>query len=377
MMHSNTRPFGQRSGFEVPPANIGAMRLPQDTDDAIALIRKAIDAGMRYIDTSRGYGESEWIVGRALKDGYRDKVILSTKCSPWIKKVRADDAPTADSTRRRIEESMRRLDVDYLDFYQVWNIDCREHYDAAVAEGGMVEGIQKAMQEGLVGHTGFTTHDSPENVIDYLQEADWCEVVLFSFNLLKRMYGPAIRAAHEQGIGTIIMNPVGGGKLAAESPVFKRLADQVGAASVDELALRYVISQPWVTTMINGLSKPADVDNSIAAVQKPTFTEGQLEEIEQFLDGLAKENVGFCTACGYCLPCPQGIDIPTVLDCVYQDRFLGLKEHARRRYQGLKGPGAEVCTACGQCVDKCTQGLNVIEQMRYAREEYESTPSDG
>ena len=266
---------------------------------------------------------------------------------------------------------MRRLDVDYLDFYQVWNIDSRKHYEAAVAKGGMVEGIQKAIEEGLVGHTGFTTHDSSENVIDYMGEADWCEVILFSFNLLKRTYMPAIRAAHQQGIGTIIMNPVGGGKLAAQSPVFQRLAEQVGAVSVNELALRYVISQQYVTTMINGLSNPSDVDNSIAAVQEPAFTEGQLEEIEHFLDSLAKENVGFCTACGYCLPCPQGIDIPAVLECVYQERFLGFKEHARKHYQKLKGPRAEACTACGKCEGKCTQGLHVIEEMKYARQEYE------
>ena len=90
------RQFGKRSGFEVAPVSIGAMRLPEDCTDAVALIRYAIDSGMCYIDTSRGYGESEFKLGRALKDGYREKVILSSKCSPWIKKVREDDDGSAD-----------------------------------------------------------------------------------------------------------------------------------------------------------------------------------------------------------------------------------------------------------------------------------------
>ena len=156
----------------MPRANIGGMRLPQDTDEAVALLRHAIDSGMRYIDTSRGYGDSEIKIGKALKDGYRQKVILSTKWSPWIKMIEESDDTSADCIRKRIEESMARLDVDYLDYYQVWNIDSREHYDQAVAKGGMVDGIQKAISEKLVGHTGFTTHDEAENLIGYVKETD-------------------------------------------------------------------------------------------------------------------------------------------------------------------------------------------------------------
>ena len=128
--------FGKRSGLKVHPVSTGAMRLP-DEEQAIKLMRQAIDAGMIYIDTSRGYADSEIKVGKSLKDGYREKVILSTKCSPWIKKVEPDDDTSAECTYKRIIESMERLDVDYLDFYQIWNIDRRENYEQAVArEGG-------------------------------------------------------------------------------------------------------------------------------------------------------------------------------------------------------------------------------------------------
>ena len=232
------RKFGNRTGLEVPRVSIGGMRLPRDVDEGVAVIRHAIDSGMRYIDTSRGYGESEFVIGLALQDGYRQRVLLSTKCSPWIQKIQGGDAPTADCVRHRIEESMRRLRVDYLDFYQVWNIDNREHYDQAVARGGMVEGILKAKAEGLVRHTGFTTHEDVPALLTYIQEADWCEVMLMTYNLLTRKYAPTIEAAHKKGIGTIVMNPVGGGKLAENSPVLSELAREVGAASVADMAVR-------------------------------------------------------------------------------------------------------------------------------------------
>ncbi len=364
------RDFGLRNGLQVAPASIGAMRLPRDVDDAIELIRHAIDAGMRYIDTSRGYGESEWIVGRALKDGYREKVILSTKCSPWITKIRPDDEPTADRTRRRIEESMLRLDVEVLDYYQVWNIDSREHYDAAVAKGGMLEGIQRAMNEGLVRHTGFTTHDTVENLLDYIQEVDWCDIILFTYNMLNQRYAPAIQAAHEKGIGTIIMNPVAGGKLAQESRVLEDLASRVGVGSAPELAVRYVLSNPHVTTLINGITKLGDVDSTVRAAEAGPLSTDQMAMIQAFIESVDKEKQGLCTSCKYCMPCPSGINIPAIMNCIYDERHLGLAKAAKHRYQNMRQAKADACTQCGQCEEKCTQKLAIIEQLAYAAAAY-------
>ena len=170
-------PFGKRSGLEVCPVSIGAMRLPEDDQQAVELLRQAIDANMIYIDTSRGYGDSEIKLGKALKDGYREKVILSTKWAPWVKKYEPDDDASAECTYKRICESMERLDVDYLDFYQIWNIHSEECFKLVTQKGGMLDGIRRAMDEGLVRHTGFTTHDTPENISKYIDQADWCEVI--------------------------------------------------------------------------------------------------------------------------------------------------------------------------------------------------------
>lgn len=364
------RDFGKRSGLSVRPVSIGAMRLPGDVKDAVDLVRRAIDAGMCYIDTSRGYGESEFVLGRALQDGYRDKVILSTKCSPWIKKVRDTDEPDAATTRQRIEESILRLGVDYLDFYQIWNVNNRENWDKATRPGGMLDGIRGAMEDGLVRHTGFTTHDSVENLLDYIETAEWAEVILFSYNMLSQTYAPAIEAAHNKGIGTIVMNPVGGGKLAEHSPVLDDLVKQVDAESLADLAVRWVLSNPNVTTIISGISKPSDVDDTVASGERGPLDAEQMKTVTTFFNELSREKVGFCTGCKYCMPCPTGINIPAIMSCVYEDRFLGLKSGAKGAYRWAGKVKADACIKCGKCEEKCTQHLNIIEEMACAAAEY-------
>ncbi len=362
--------FGARSGFKVPRGSIGAMRLPRDDDEAVAVIRHAIDSGMRYIDTCRAYGDSEIKVGKALKDGYREKVVLSTKWSPWIRKFEDDDAPTAACVRKRLEESMGRLQVDHLDFYQVWNVNSRAAFEAATQPGGMVDGIRQAMDDRLIGHTGMTTHDSIENLLDYLPGMDWCEVLLVTYNLLSRTYEPVIAKAHELGMGTITMNPVGGGRFGEPSPQLLKLAEDVGAGSVPELALRWVLSNPAVDTFICGINRVRDVDGAVAAVDAGPFTEEEVARINRWMDEHSRQEVDFCTACGYCKPCPQGIDIPAVMGCIYEERFLGFKDWATERYRRLPEPRADACVACGECTPKCTRNLKISREMRYAADTY-------
>lgn len=365
------RAFGSRSGIQVAPVSIGAMRFPGDAVDAVSLVRQAIDAGMRYIDTSRGYGESEFVLGAALRDGYREKVALSTKCSPWIKKVSDSDDGSADSVRRRIDESLVRLGVDYLDFYQVWNINNREAWETATRPGGMVDGIRRAMDEGLVKHTGFTTHDSVENLLEYIPKADWAEILLVSYNLLNRTYEPVLEAARGAGIGTVVMNPVGGGKFAEDSPVLMELAGEVGAESVADLASRFVISNPNVDTMLCGMSKPADVADTVASVEQGAFSDEQMLAIRRFFDAKSRTNVSFCTGCRYCMPCPAGIQIPQVLNAVYEHRFLGLTEGAKGAYRwATRDVKPDACTKCRQCEKKCTQQLKVTEELEFALETF-------
>ena len=365
------REFGERSGFRIPRANIGGMRLPEDMDEAAALIRHAIDSGMRYIDTSRGYADSELRFAKALKDGYREKVILSTKYAPWSKKPEDFGKGTlADFIRGEIDVQLGRLQVEYLDFYQAWSINKAEHYDMVMKKGGMLEGIRRAMDDGLVRHTGFTTHASVDDLLEWIPQADWAEVILFTYNMLNTSYAPAIACAHEHGIGTIVMNPIGGGKLAPPSPVLLGLAHKVEARSVPEMAIRWLMTNDCVDTIISGITKPSDVDDTIAAVEAGPFSDEQMTAIKTFQDKIAPEAAGFCTGCRYCMPCPQEVNIPAIMSCIYEDRYWGLTDWARKRYQAMKAGKADACVQCGECEEKCTQNLAIMKELEYARDKY-------
>ncbi|HSA26619.1 MAG TPA: aldo/keto reductase [Phycisphaerae bacterium] len=365
--------FGQRSGLKVHRVSIGAMRLPKGDDEAVTLLRQAIDAGLIYIDTSRGYGDSEIKVGKSLKDGYRSRVILSTKWSPWVQMVEETDRPTAACTYKRLLESMERLDVDRLDFYQLWNIDSLEHWQQATGKGGMLEGILRARKEGLVGHIGFTTHDSPGNISRYIDEADWCEAILFTYNVMNQTYRENIAKAHAKGIATLVMNPIGGGMLAENSPVLTAAA---GGLDPIEAAHRFLSGDPNVDTVLCGIRKPSDITDTLANFAKPPLVGGLRSTIVEAYARLSKKNLGLCTDCQYCMPCPQGLNIPGIMHTAYLHRVLQCPEAAANHYRWIADPAknttAENCTQCGECGSKCTQKLPIPEHVGYVARHLDS-----
>lgn len=369
MKQSRQMDFGKRSGLKCYPVSIGAMRLPKEEDEAVALLRQAIDANMVYIDTSRGYGDSEIKVGKALKDGYRDKVILSTKWSSWVADDKLEDTTAADRMYQTILESLERLDVQYVDFYQIWNIASPENYDLAIAKNGLLEGITRAIDEGLVKHTGFTTHDKPENVSRYIDEADWCEAILFSYNILNYEHEEVIAKARDKGIATLVMNPLGGGRLVHNSAI---LCEATGYESVAEMSHRFIAGNANVDTILCGMQKPSDITSTLAHYAKPLLDEKGRQAIKDALVRYSSKEMGFCTACNYCMPCEQGLNIPVIMEGVYLHKYLQIKQFALEHLTYCNDPANNYvpyskCSQCGACEEKCTQKLNIIEEIKYAR----------
>ncbi|MBU1261207.1 MAG: aldo/keto reductase [Planctomycetes bacterium] len=370
--------FGKRSELKVYPVSIGAMRLPQDDSEAVSLLRQAIDAGMIYIDTSRGYGDSELKLAKALKDGYREKVILSTKWCPWNIKIEPTDDTSAECVYKRLLESMKRLDADYLDFYQLWSINNNEQWLGATCKGGMLDGIFRAKKEGLVKHIGFTTHDKPENVSRYIDEADWCESILFTYNILDTSYEEAIAKAHEKGIATIVMNPIGGGVLTEDSPPLNdAVKNAIGAADLIEIAHRWLKSNKNIDTIICGITKPSDITSTIENYEKDPLTAEQKQRLSAEIAKISKKNVGFCVDCKYCLPCPKGIDIPGFMHIAYFSEFLKADERARDVYNWLVNPSNASksadpgeCIECGKCEPKCTQKIEIVEMLKTLKSKF-------
>ena len=371
------RDFGKRSGLKIPPVSAGTMRLPKDENEAIDLFRQAIDAGMIYLDCSRGYGETEIVIGKALKDGYREKVILSTKWSPWNIKVEDTDDKSADCTYKRILESIQRLDVEYLDFYHIWSVMNPEQYQGATKKGGMLDGIIRAKDEGLVKHIGMTTHDKPENISKQIETADWCEVILFTYNIMNQTYKNVLAQTHEKGIGTMVMNPVFGGLLNENSPTLNSIIKEAtGLDDPIEAALRYLAADENIDTILCGLARPSDIMSTIETYQKPPLSPEQVVAVENEVAKLKPENLGFCTQCGYCQPCPEGIDIPNIMRAIYAQRVLKCPKRAQGLYNWAISSDRKVthpskCTECGQCEAKCTQKISIIEELKYAVKTFE------
>lgn len=369
--------FGKRSGLKVYPVSIGAMRLPE-IERAVPLLRQAIDAGMIYIDTSRGYSDSELKLAGALKDGYREKVILSTKWSPWVIEVEPNNDTSADYTYRRIIECMGRLEVEYLDFYQIWSINDEELYRQATRKGGMLDGIFRAMKEGLVRHTGFTTHDRPENVGRYIDEADWCEAMLFSYNMFDTTYREVIAKAHEKGIATIVMNPIGGGIFTKNSPpIDKAIKNALGDTDPVEAAHRWLKSDENVDTILCGIERPSDITSTLTNYSKEPLTAQQKKRLEKEFAEFSSRNTGFCVGCKYCLPCPANINIPPFMQAVYFEEVIKVDGRARDMYNwqladinASKSADPGDCIECGRCEQKCPQKIKIIEMLRILKNKF-------
>jgi predicted aldo/keto reductase-like oxidoreductase len=355
-----------RSGLDISCVSIGAMRLPKDDQQAVALVRHAIDRGCNYIDTSIGYPDSERKLGLALQDGYRAKVHLSTKSSPWIHQQEGYTA-SADDARRKIDEQMRVLQVDYLDFYQVWNITDADSYRQAIEPGGMVDGIHRAMEEGLVRHIGATTH-APREIMLQAIDSGLFESMTFSYFLLNRELEDVLEHAHRQDVGVVIMNPVGGGMLTVTSDVIQAILPEVDLSTAGT-ALRFVLDNPHVTTAICGFERASDVDENVRVAGSPGLTAEQRARLVAGVSKLEEQGRRVCTQCGYCMPCEQGVLIKDILKLANNARLFGLLEASRARYRNFKPEQrADACTQCGACEEKCTNNTPIREELAKAHQ---------
>ena len=365
----NYRKFGN-TGFEISALGFGAMRLPQkevngnqvfDYEEGVRIIHRAFELGVNYIDTAPKYcnAESEIIVGKALK-GWRDRVKVSTKCP-------LDEANTAPKVRAKLEESLRKLDVDYIDFYHMWGISW-ETYEKTI-QGAILKEVLKAREEGLIKHLSFSFHDAPESLIKLIDTGNF-ETLLCQYNLLDRSNEQGLAHATAKGMGTVVMGPVGGGRLGAPSPVIQSMLPG-GTRSSAETALRYVLSNPNVSCALSGMGTMAMVEENCEIASRPSnLTEEEAKLVQASVEEKKKLAELYCTGCGYCMPCPQGVNIPKNFEIMNLHRVYGLTDAARERYAGL-GKGwdkeslpADQCIECGLCEEKCPQKIEIRRNLK-------------
>ena len=353
----------------------GAMRLPLvegstkvDVPEAVRMMRYAIDNGVSYVDTAYVYhgGESEVVVGEALKDGYRDKVILATK-NP----IRLIEQP--EDWDHFLDEQLVRLGTDHIDFYLMHGF--RSNTWQKFKEMALFQKALAAKEAGKIKYIGFSFHEKYEMFEEIINAYNWdfCQI---QYNYLDVNYqaGMAgLKAATAKGLAVIIMEPLRGGRLAANLP--QEISDKLHQANPNytpvQWALRWLADQPEVSVMLSGMSTMEQVVQNVATCSEEDFTIGCLTDAERAtLSDVAttwhaRIKIG-CTACDYCMPCPMGVNIPGNFALYNNAAMFETWTQAQRSYlttiQDKKD--ASQCVSCGACQAACPQGLPIITTLQ-------------
>jgi predicted aldo/keto reductase-like oxidoreductase len=358
-----------RTGYKVSQLGFGAMRLPMTEKDgenvvdrelAIPMIHRAFEAGVNYIDTAVGYcnQDSQRAVGEALK-GWRDRVVVSTKNHYYGE----DEAEWWS----HLENSLERLDVDYIDIYNHHGLNWNRYVEAV--EPRVSKWMRKAHDQGLIKHICCSFHDSNEALIK-LVDTGYVESITLQYNLLYRDLEQGIAHAHDQNVGVVVMGPVAGGRLGVRSEVLAEMVPGVGR--VPELALRFVLSNSNVTLALSGMSTMQHVEENVeVAADEVSLAVSDRQLIGEQLERLNEMAKLYCTGCEYCMPCPQEVNIPRIFELYNLGQVYGLWGIAREGYARMPerrngGAQADACIECGECEEKCPQNIEIRDQLKAA-----------
>lgn len=340
----------------------------KDRRSGVKTLRAAIDAGFNYIDTSPCYcrqdekENSESWVGEAVNHSdYRERVMVSTKCTPGdggrglgeFQPQGGFSVRTSDQLKQVFSQSLKRLNLPRVDYYHLWTTHTREQFKEAMKPGGWYEGVMAHNDKW--DHLGITTHADPETVIDFLKTGKF-ETVTMPLNVTDTTRLKVVEYCADKGIKVIAMNPLAGGFLA-------------GHEELKELALRYLMLLPNVHPII-GFSSVEEVEYA-QWIQKtmPKYKHGATEILKR-VNELMDTDDPRCTACGYCRPCPAGINIGEALAYYNAYKYMGIKQ-AKKTFNAKQWDAnlhLNKCTACGKCEKKCPNNLPVRQIIKKACE---------
>ncbi|MHA2427189.1 MAG: aldo/keto reductase [Candidatus Hermodarchaeia archaeon] len=358
----------------------GCMRLPTEgkagkikRKEAIELIRKGIDNGINYIDTAWTYhkGESEVVVGMALKDGYRDKVTLATKCP-----VGSKDFTEPEHFDKYLDEELTRLDTEYIDVYLFHALN-KKVYEEKVLGLNLIERAMDAKKAGKFKHLGFSFHDTTE-VLKELIDSGHFELMLVQYNIIDQVNHQMINYAGEKGLAVAIMGTVGGGRLGgSDLPDEMKMWLTPGRKNFADLAFKFVLSNPNVSVALSGMGFHEELDDNLYLTSREDYNIVSDNE-QKAIEGIAakfKELCDLvCTGCKYCEPCPNEVNISFIFKALQRYQIYGVKGQAKYLYSVIgnvpwaPGKNASACVECGECLEKCPQSIEIIEQLKKAHD---------
>lgn len=373
------RKFGKLD-WKVSALGFGAMRLPTiggnqsniDEPQAIQMIRYAIDHGVNYLDTAYMYhnGNSERVVGKALKDGYREKIRLATK-------MPARMIEKAEDFDRIFNDQLEKLQVKNLDFYLFHGL--RKDVWSKVRDLGITKWAEKKMAQGYFNHLGFSFHDEYDvfkGILDDYDNWTFCQLQYNFMDVNFQAGRRGVELAASKGMGVVVMEPLRGGRLAKTPPEpVARVWDSAPRKQTPiEWAFQWVWNQPEISLALSGMSATAQVEENITVAER--FGQVRLTADEVALIDRARQayqglNPIPCTGCNYCMPCPNGVDIPRNFAIFNEAKMWDDIRSGRMRYSGQGPQGgltpdqrADQCLECGECLEACPQAIEIPDWMK-------------
>ncbi len=297
------------------------------------LVEEALNAGINFLDTAQGYGDSEIKIGEGIKEK-RKECILATK-SP---------CRTAEQAISHVKKALRRMKTDYIDLYQIHHVTKPQELEKVLAPQGALQGLIQLKKENKIRHIGITGHN-PDLLQKALEQSHHLETVQFPFNIIEDGSDERalLKTAKKLEVGIIIMKPLAGGVI-----------------SEPELSLRWILQQ-GIDTVIPGMILLSEVKANVKVGDKPhSLSPQELSRLQSAVKPL-KEN--FCRRCMYCEPCPQGVPIYVIQELGDKVKVETAKAMSQEMYANLK-KNADDCTDCGECEEKCPYHLPIRQMLK-------------
>ena len=361
------RRFG-KTNLHLSVFSLGTMRYLTDSENVQQTIEKALSLGINHLETARGYGESEAYLGKAIKAGLsvpRNQIYITTKIPP---------TPDADTMRRYIDESLNRLNLDYLDCLGIHGLNTWQHLEWVQAKNGCMQAVEEAINDGRVRHIGFSTHGSLDVILAAIN-TDFFEFVNLHYYYFFQHNAPAIQLTTEKDMGVFIISPADkGGNLYTPPQTLKELCYPFTPLNLN---YRFLLSDNRINTLSIGPAKPEELVISPELFDPPNeLTKAEIDIFEklenQQNDVLLTDK---CSQCYDCLPCPENIHIPEVLRLRNLALAYDMKDYGEYRYGMFENAGhwfpgmkANRCTECGDCLPKCPENLDIPTLLKDTHE---------
>lgn len=366
-----------KNGDELSILGFGCMRLPLDEAKAINLIHDAIENGVNYFDTAYIYqaGKNEVLLGKALREGYRERVKIATKLPPYM-------VNSLSGAKKIFSTQLSRLQTDFIDYYLIHMLTDKAMFDKMV-NLGVMEWLEEEKKKGTINNIGFSFHGSKFDFELIVKSYNWdfCQIQYNYLDENNQATRSGLEMAYSLGIPVIIMEPLRGGKLVNNLPqsVIKAFKSYDAERTPAEWALRWIWNHKEVNVVLSGMNSQEQLNENIriaSDAKDDSLSAEELQIFDKVKTIMAEKTKVPCTACGYCMPCPHGVNIPGCFSS-YNDKYLlNDKMNRFKYYQTLGGFSAKpsfasMCKECGKCEIHCPQKIEIRKQLKNVSKEME------